>query len=176
MKCKAMNRLQLATLISWAGESGFQGRKRLQKVVFFLQEAGCPLDCQYTLHHYGPYSQDVADRCDEMFSAGLLEEKTVSTGSHLQYSYKLTPETSQHLHKSTDHQLEPFRDLGERLIGEGIWLLELGSTVLYFFQQVKDWDKALEAACAFKKVAKNEQQSVQSLTLAESMWKASRNR
>ncbi len=35
-----MNRLQLATLLSWAGDNGLQGRKRLQKVVYFLQEAG----------------------------------------------------------------------------------------------------------------------------------------
>lgn len=69
-----MNRHQLATLIWWAGEAGIQGRKRLQKVVYFLQQAGCPLDCQYTLHHFGPYSRDVADACDEMVAARLVVE------------------------------------------------------------------------------------------------------
>lgn len=59
-----MNRLQLATLLSWADDQSIQGRKRLQKVVYFLQYAGCPLDCRYTLHHFGPYSRDVADACD----------------------------------------------------------------------------------------------------------------
>ncbi|MFO1064120.1 MAG: hypothetical protein U0892_09680 [Pirellulales bacterium] len=34
-----MNRLQLATLLSWAGQDGLSGRKRLQKVVYLLQEA-----------------------------------------------------------------------------------------------------------------------------------------
>ena len=56
-----MDRYQLATLSSWAGERGIQGRKRLQKVVFLLQAAGCPLSSHFTLHHYGPYSRDVAD-------------------------------------------------------------------------------------------------------------------
>ena len=82
-----MNRLQMATLLSWADDAGLRGRKRLQKVVFFLQEAGCPLDCRYTLHHYGPYSRDVADRCDEMVAAGLIDESGGPSTGDMQYAY-----------------------------------------------------------------------------------------
>ena len=86
-----MNRLQLATLLSWAGDNGLHGRKRLQKVVYFLQEAGCPLNCRYSLHHFGPYSCDVADRCDEMVAAGLLEETARPFNGDTQYTYALKP-------------------------------------------------------------------------------------
>ena len=44
-----MKRYQLAKLIEWSGES-LKTRKRLQKVVYLLQAAGCPLDADYTLH------------------------------------------------------------------------------------------------------------------------------
>lgn len=53
-----MTRYQLAKLVEWAGE--LRSRKRLQKVVYLLQAAGAPIEAEFTLHHYGPYSFDVA--------------------------------------------------------------------------------------------------------------------
>jgi len=151
-----MNRLQLATLLSWAGDAGLQGRKRLQKVVFFLQEAGCPLDCKYTLHHFGPYSRDVADRCDEMVAARLIDETVEPQNGVTQYAYSLKPATQALLANKQDRNLEPFEELGKRLIDEKLWLLELGSTILLFYSQCPDWEKALNKACAFKKVDPND--------------------
>ena len=71
-----MNRYQLAKIVDWAGT--LETRKRMQKVVYLLQVAGCPLGADYTLHHYGPYSHDVARLTDEMVQASLLVEKTTS--------------------------------------------------------------------------------------------------
>ena len=67
-----------------------RSRKRMQKVVYLLQVAGCPLEADYTLHHYGPYSQDVARLTDEMVEASLLDEKTTSNAVGQQYSYSLS--------------------------------------------------------------------------------------
>src|SRR5258706_15957819 len=145
-EAKDMNRLQLATLLSWAGDSGIQGRKRLQKVVFFLQQAGCPLDCQYTLHHFGPYSRDVADTCDEMVAAGLVDEKVEQQNTVMQYTYTLRPDIRDLVAKDPDAHLTQFAGLGRELIDPSkthIWWLELGSTILYFFNVSKDWDDAL---------------------------------
>jgi uncharacterized protein YwgA len=145
-----MNRLQLATLLSWTGTEGFQGRKRLQKVVFFLQEAGCPLDCRYTLLHFGPYSRDVADRCDEMVAARLVEEVGGPTNGDMQYAYKLMPNARTALSQAPDPVMKPFQTLGTSLIKENLWKLELGSTILYFYRQIGDWDQAYTRACEFK--------------------------
>jgi uncharacterized protein YwgA len=30
----------------------------MQKLIFMLQAAGCPLDADYDLHHYGPFRED----------------------------------------------------------------------------------------------------------------------
>jgi uncharacterized protein YwgA len=147
-----MNRLQLATLLSWAGDSGLQGRKRLQKVVFLLQQAGCPLDCRFVLHHFGPYSRDVAAACDEIVAAGLVDETGGPATGEMQYSYTLKPATRTLLEQTPDSQMELFEGLGRQLISTEIWPLELGSTILFFYGQTGDWDEALAHACKFKKV------------------------
>jgi uncharacterized protein YwgA len=162
-----MNRLQLATLLSWAGVGGLQGRKRLQKVVFFLQEAGCPLECRYTLHHFGPYSRDVADACDEIVAAGLVDEFGGPAAGGMQYTYALKPATRQVLGHTHDPQVQQFQALGTELIGMDIWPLELGSTILFFFRQTGDWDHALTRACEFKKVPTDIPASRSALKLAQ---------
>ena len=61
-----MNRYQLAKIVDWVGT--FRSRKRMQKLSFTLQAAGCPLDAEYELHPYGPYSDDVARLTGELGS------------------------------------------------------------------------------------------------------------
>jgi uncharacterized protein YwgA len=161
-----MNRLQLATLLSWAGESGVRGRKRLQKVVYFLQQAGCPLDCAYTLHRFGPYSLDVAHACDEMVAAGLIEEEATLQSWGTQYSYKLKPRTQAFLDQADDQSMESFREQGAELIAEDLWLLELGSTIRFYFGRTENWDCALEKACVLKKVRPDDENSKKALELA----------
>lgn len=162
-----MNRLQLATLLSWAGDNGFHGRKRLQKVVYFLQEAGCSLDCRYTLHYFGPYSRDVADACDEMVAAGLVVETGGPQNGAMQYTYALKPEIRVLLDQTRDEQLQQFQQRGRDLINEHLGTLELGSTILYFYRQGGNWQHALINACEFKKVPPNAKLSPLALALAQ---------
>ncbi len=165
-----MNRLQLATLLSWGGERGVQGRKRLQKVVFFLQEAGCPLDCQYTLHYFGPYSRDVADACDEMVAAGLIKEAVELTNGLTQYTYALPPAIREMVSQEPDQGMESFRNLGTELMDSSrtnLWWLELGSTILFMYRQIGDWNQALAKACAFKKVKADDAASQLAFKLAQ---------
>lgn len=162
-----MNRHQLATLLSWGGEQGVSGRKRLQKVVFFLQEAGCDLGCHYTLHFFGPYSRDVADSCDEMVAAGLIIETGGPRNGAMPYSYKLTPEILESVNKSPEPNVDRFRQRGKELIKTDLWQLELGSTILFFHRQSSDWDSALKEACTFKKVPADSADSLGALSYAK---------
>jgi len=155
-----MDRLQLALLAKWAedaGLPGIQGRKRLQKVVYFLKQAGCPIDVDYTLHHYGPYSREVANVTDVMVAEGLLVEEG---GGGSQYNYKLGEHTrpmigpTRALRPETLHTFEAFQDKAVELLRENLWRLELGSTILYFYHSqpaAADWDAALREACKYKK-------------------------
>src|SRR4051794_27601331 len=79
----------LVKLVDWVGE--LHARKRLQKVVFLLQAAGCrPFDASFILHRFGPYSSEVSALTDQMVANGLLQEKAVPNGVGMQYSYELT--------------------------------------------------------------------------------------
>ena len=165
-----MNRHQLATLLSWAGEQGFHGRKRLQKVVFFLQQAGCDLQCHYTLHHFGLYSRDVADTCDEMVAAELVEETGGLKKGSMLYAYKLKPDILKLVDEAPEPRVHQFCDLGKRLIGADLWQLDLGSTILFFRRQSLDWASALKEACMFKKVSPEAGASRDSLNFAKN-WR-----
>lgn len=162
-----MDRFQLATLLSWAGEGGLQGRKRLQKVVFLLQCAGCPLGCRYTLHHFGPYSRDVADACDELVAAKLVQETGGPQGGSSSYTYALTSATRSLLPVGGDPALQGFENLAKELIAADLWQLELGSTILYFQGQTADWQQSLTRACAFKHVVTTIEPSQAALGLAQ---------
>jgi uncharacterized protein YwgA len=48
------------------------GKIQLQKLVYFLQEAGVPLDYKFEIYHYGPYSFELADEMSSMDSLGVL--------------------------------------------------------------------------------------------------------
>jgi uncharacterized protein YwgA len=153
-----MDRFQLAKLADWAGPTGLNGRKRLQKVVYFLQRSGCPLNSEFMLHLYGPYSRDVANVCDDMVAAGLLSVTIDQGQSGSKYCYRLPDHTKEILRESEKRNpernvaMEPFRDRAIELLGLNTGDLELGSTVLFFQEQVKDWESAHQLACEFKKV------------------------
>ncbi len=156
-----MNRYQLATLVKWAGT--LETRKRLQKVVYLLQAGGCELGAEYMLHHYGPYSQDVASLADEMTQAGLLCEKEMRNAqAGTSFSYRLSESAQtqlEQLGQGPDHQqrlgdLGKYKSLAEKLLGESsLRKLEFAATIAYFRTKKPDqsWEQAREAAAKFKR-------------------------
>lgn len=151
-----MTRYQLAKLVEWAGT--LHGRKRLQKVVFMLQGAGCPIDADFFLHHYGPYSEHVARLADEMTRLQLLVESARPALNGLQYSYGLPEAVRQELQtieatpqgQSWAAQLAPFEQKARRFLQADLKQLEYASTILYFRRHGHDWTQAVEMAVSFK--------------------------
>ena len=160
-----MDRCQLATLVKWAGT--LKTRKRLQKVVYLLQAAGCKLGAEYTLHHYGPYSHDVASLTDEMVQAGLLcEEETPNVMAGTSFSYRLSEGAQQQLERleqASGHQqrfgvLGKHKSLAKQLLEESdLPKLEFAATVAYLYagRPDADWENAREAAAKFKRQKAN---------------------
>ena len=167
-----MDRFQMATLAQWAGGKGIQGRKRLQKVVYFLQAAGCPLSADFSLHLYGPYSSEVAKVCDEMVSTTLLKEHKEPNAAGMQYRYVLPKDTERLLRKSEGknpqraNELATFKTFGLELLDEDLKTLELGSTIHYFYAQTKDWSVAEQEACTFKRISVDSELTRKALRLA----------
>ena len=152
-----MTRYQLAKLIQWA--ETLKTRKRLQKVVFLLQAAGCPFDAEFYLHHYGPYSEEVARLTDEMTRKGLLEETAETAPGGSKYSYRLEAAALQQLidleqteeGKSWAEQMAVYEAKAKKLLQQDVKDLEYASTILYFRVQGEAWDEAVEKAAQFKR-------------------------
>jgi uncharacterized protein len=168
-----MTRYQLAKLVEWAGT--LNSRKRLQKVVFMLQAAGCPLGADYILHHYGPYSQEVAQLSDEMAHSNLLEEVSEPNRVGLQYSYDLTEHAKEKLAEleatpqgeQMAEQLVPFKKKAKELLKTDLWALEVASTMVYFRQQGHNWPESVERTCKFKNIDRSTASGKQFVNKAE---------
>jgi uncharacterized protein len=151
-----MERYQLAKIVDWAGT--LHSRKRMQKLVYLLQVAGCPLDAEYSLHHYGPYSQDVSQLTGEMVQTNLLEEESASTAIGKQYSYRLSEKAKRQLdgfERSPRGQeallsMSPYEEPARTLIQADPKDLEIAATLVYFHRQVGDWSLAAEKTRNFK--------------------------
>ena len=154
-----MTRYQLAKIIDWAGT--LDSRKRMQKVVFMLKTAGCPIDVQFTLHHYGPYSQEVARLSDEMVQSKTLVEHAAQNMAGQQYSYQISDDARAQIGKfeasaagvQQSEQIIPFQELARELLQVGLRKLEIASTIVFFRKQDHDWPIAVEKACQFKQLS-----------------------
>jgi uncharacterized protein YwgA len=153
-----MTRYQLAKLIQWAGT--LRTRKRLQKVAYLLQAAGCPFDDEFGLHLFGPYSADVADRVDEMAQVGLLTEERQENYAGSQYNYTLTPAAQSQLASvdATDEgqalaaEIALYEDQARDLLDRDPRELEVAATIVFFRQQGNDWPEAVQRTCDFKRL------------------------
>jgi uncharacterized protein YwgA len=153
-----VDRYQLAKLVQWSGRGGLQTRKRLQKVVSLLRAAGCPIEAEYTLHLYGPYSIDVAQRTDEMVAAKLLEETPGDNGmGGTTFSYRLSKQVEAQLPKldaePSRGEFLRYEKLARRLLAEQPRKLELASTLAHIYAREQDWGRAREATAQWKREA-----------------------
>lgn len=62
----------LAKLISSITE--VNSRKRLQKLIYLLQRAGCPLHFSYILHYYCTYLFDMAGLIEQLKDYSVVAE------------------------------------------------------------------------------------------------------
>ncbi|MGP0063439.1 MAG: hypothetical protein ACLQGP_07560 [Isosphaeraceae bacterium] len=156
-----MTRYQLGKIVGWAGT--LHSRKRMQKLVFLLQAAGCPLEVDYDLHHYGPYSEDLARLTDLMVDERLLEERMEVRPYGEQYSYRLSPESVRQIAEYEARPapegpgpIEPmagFEPMARALCDIELKELEIAATIVFFRKQGYDWPAAVAKACQFKRLA-----------------------
>jgi uncharacterized protein YwgA len=130
----------------------------MQKMVYLLQAAGCPLQAEFSLHHYGPYSPDVARLSAEMVREGLLEEKAESHAVGRRYSYRLSQQAKMQLAQleatpkdlTLVDPLAGFEERARELIKANLPDLEIASTLVFFRRQGHEWQAAAERTCRFK--------------------------
>jgi uncharacterized protein YwgA len=122
----------LMMLLGTVGE--IHGRKKLQKMVYLLQEAGCPFKEEFDYHLFGPYSEELATKVDEMKFLGLLDEKPGATVSgYTQYIYSLSAAAKQYIKEHEDSFRLPlhFQQLAKELARYDARTLELMATLRF---------------------------------------------
>ncbi|MDQ0232202.1 uncharacterized protein YwgA [Metabacillus malikii] len=120
---------KLIKVISSAGE--IIGRKKLQKMIYIAKKVNLPFYEKYNFHFYGPYSEELTLRIEELCNLGFINEIHEKKGGYFQYRYSLTESGQQFLgHYDVDMpQLKAcMLDLNE----QNSRFLELVSTILYF--------------------------------------------
>jgi uncharacterized protein YwgA len=120
---------KILRVIEVAGEVA--GRKKLQKMVYIAKKLRVDFDERFEFHMYGPYSEELSLKVDELCNLGLLDENKESKGAIDTYHYTLNETGRKFLEHNPVHL-----GSGERMIvrmnEENARFLELVSTILYF--------------------------------------------
>ncbi len=113
------------------------GRKKLQKMVYIAKRMNFPFAEKYELHMYGPYSEELTLRIEELCEMGFLAEQCTDKASYVQYAYNVT-ETGNDFLDTADQPHPNLSICIDRLNGKSSRFLELVSTLLYFDHLPKD--------------------------------------
>lgn len=119
-------------------QSGVDGRKKLQKMIHIAEVLGYPLEEYFTLHLYGPYSQELAADVQRMKEMNIVIEREMDN----YYIIKLTEDGEKFLEHfqeniKEDIGVEKFnkmKNLFRKLSFFEPWKLEIISTLFYFYQ------------------------------------------
>ncbi|MFB5663234.1 YwgA family protein [Alteribacillus sp. HJP-4] len=122
---------KIMVLMHGAGE--VIGRKKLQKMVYIGKKLNLPFQEKYTFHMYGPYSEELTLRVEELCGFGFVTEVKEKKAGYYQYRYEVTEKGQEFLDAFPNEWLD-HRASGviEHLNGHSSRFLELVSTVLYF--------------------------------------------
>lgn len=123
------NHAKIVQFISLANE--ITGRKKLQKMIFISKKLNYTFTEKYNFHIYGPYSEELTLRIEELCEMGFLQESCTDKGSYIQYAYQVTSEGDRFLETmdAVPKNLESCIDL---MMDKSSRSLELVSTLLYF--------------------------------------------
>lgn len=107
------------------------GRKKLQKMIYIAKKITFPFQERFQFHFYGPYSEELTLRVEELCNMGFVEEIKEKKGGYYQYRYTLTGEGKEFL--SLNEVCMPcLEDCLTDMNGQSARFLELVSTILYF--------------------------------------------
>ncbi|GEK58941.1 hypothetical protein CHL76_06560 [Marinococcus halophilus] len=109
------------------------GRKKLQKIVYIGKKLNLPFQEKYTFRMYGPYSEELTLRLEELCGLGLITECKETKAGYYQYRYELSEDGASFLEKfPLDWPAERAKPVLQSLNNQSARFLELVSTMLYF--------------------------------------------
>lgn len=107
------------------------GRKKLQKMIYILQKCNIPFEEKYNFHFYGPYSEELTLRVEELCNLGFLNEVKEDKSNYYQYNYTVTEAGKEFLNQFT-LSMPNYEEKVEKLKAKSSRFLELVATMFYF--------------------------------------------
>lgn len=107
------------------------GRKKLQKMVYIGKKLQLPFYEKYDFHFYGPYSEELTLRIEELCNLGFVEEVKENKGGYSQYRYALT-ELGEKFLNQYEEDAPKLNGCMKHMNEQNARFLELVSTVMYF--------------------------------------------
>lgn len=116
---------------------GVTGRKKLQKMIYILKKIGMPFQEKYQFHIYGPYSEELTARIEELCDMGFILEQKEDKSSYVQYRYTVTEEGLEFRNALGKSVLEN-AEHAVQLNNKSARFLELTATLLFFDDLERD--------------------------------------
>jgi uncharacterized protein len=116
---------------AFAAAGEIVGRKKLQKMIYIAKKVDFPFQERFQFHFYGPYSEELTLRVEELCNMGFLNEVKEKKGGYMQYRYSLTDEGMEFLNMNLV-ELPALEDCLTDMNSQNARFLELVSTVLFF--------------------------------------------
>ncbi|UII55790.1 YwgA family protein [Cytobacillus spongiae] len=113
------------------------GRKKLQKMIYIAKKIKFPFQERFQFHFYGPYSEELTLRVEELCNMGFLDEVKEKKGGYFQFRYTLTVSGEEFL-RVNQVEMPCIKDCLLDMNSQNARFLELVSTVLYFENLPKD--------------------------------------
>lgn len=107
------------------------GRKKLQKIIYIAKKLSFPFQERFQFHFYGPYSEELTLRIEELCNIGFIEEVKEKKGGYFQYRYTLT-DTGKEFLSLNEVEMPHIKDCLTDMNEQSARFLELVSTVLFF--------------------------------------------
>ncbi len=117
------------------------GKTILQKLCYFAKASGVPLPFRFEIYHYGPFSQEIFYRTEDLLLDGVIEDRSSDRG---QSTFVPGPNLDTFLNRFGEaimqHQgnLQRVATMFSRLDGSQI---ELVSTIHYIHSSHREWFK-----------------------------------
>ncbi len=113
------------------------GRKKLQKMIFIAKKMRFPFKEKFELRMYGPYSEELTLRIEELCQMGFLQEACIDKGSYVQYKYHVSGEGTHFLEMAQPAPSE-LKGFIQQMSAKSSRFLELVSTLLFFDHLTKE--------------------------------------
>ncbi|MBU1173909.1 MAG: hypothetical protein KKH72_00790 [Alphaproteobacteria bacterium] len=140
------NKLEGVAHILHLNEKDLVGRTRLQKTGFFLEHLGVGFGFDYVYHHFGPFSEELAEATDDAIALGLVNQEW-RTSKNLQ-SYAVFHSAGAHI-EAGDNSDEKRRKILKILDSYDAIALELAATAA-FLEKSGQYKDAWAETCSRK--------------------------